>query len=106
MDITTADGQRALVDAATSRFGPVGRFGTPEEFAAAVTFLASIQASHITGEQIRCDGGLVRSTDPCGSVTKSETRLRQRSTDEEPEQMDRERRGSGAQGNHPAKGRV
>ncbi|MDI3406412.1 SDR family oxidoreductase [Streptomyces cavernicola] len=40
---------------------PVGRFGTPDEFAAAVTFLASAQASYITGEQLRCDGGLVRS---------------------------------------------
>ncbi|POX42826.1 3-oxoacyl-ACP reductase [Streptomyces sp. Ru73] len=39
---------------------PAGRFGTPEEFAAAVTFLAGAQASYITGEQLRCDGGLVR----------------------------------------------
>lgn len=39
---------------------PVGRFGTAEEFAAAVTFLASAPASYITGEQLRCDGGLVR----------------------------------------------
>lgn len=40
---------------------PVGRYGRPEEFAAAVTFLASARASYITGEQLRCDGGLVRS---------------------------------------------
>jgi 3-oxoacyl-[acyl-carrier protein] reductase len=39
---------------------PVGRYGTPEEFAAVVTFLASAAASYVTGEQIRCDGGLVR----------------------------------------------
>ena len=39
---------------------PAGRFGTPDEFAAAVAFLASAQASYITGEQLRCDGGLVR----------------------------------------------
>ena len=39
---------------------PAGRFGTPEEFAAAVAFLAGTQASYITGEQLRCDGGLVR----------------------------------------------
>jgi 3-oxoacyl-[acyl-carrier protein] reductase len=39
---------------------PAGRYGTPEEFAAVVTFLASTAASYVTGEQIRCDGGLVR----------------------------------------------
>lgn len=39
---------------------PAGRYGTPEEFAAVVTFLASAGASYVTGEQIRCDGGLVR----------------------------------------------
>ncbi|TQM16379.1 SDR family oxidoreductase [Pseudonocardia kunmingensis] len=39
---------------------PVGRYGTPEEFAAVVTFLASAAASYVTGEQVRCDGGLVR----------------------------------------------
>lgn len=40
---------------------PAGRYGTPEEFAAAAVFLASAQASYITGTQIRVDGGLVRS---------------------------------------------
>jgi 3-oxoacyl-[acyl-carrier protein] reductase len=39
---------------------PLGRYGRPEEFAAVVTFLASTAASYVTGEQIRCDGGLVR----------------------------------------------
>jgi len=36
---------------------PVGRFGTAEEVAAAVTFLASEQASYITGTALAVDGG-------------------------------------------------
>lgn len=39
---------------------PAGRYGQPDEFAALVTFLASDRAAYITGEEIRCDGGLVR----------------------------------------------
>lgn len=39
---------------------PIGRYGRPEELAAAVVFLASEQASYVTGEQLRCDGGMVR----------------------------------------------
>ncbi len=39
---------------------PAGRYGRPEEFAAAVVFLASAAASYITGVQLRCDGGMVR----------------------------------------------
>jgi 3-oxoacyl-[acyl-carrier protein] reductase len=36
---------------------PIGRYGDPEEFAAAVAFLASAQASFITGTMLRVDGG-------------------------------------------------
>ncbi len=36
---------------------PMGRLGTPEEFAALVTFLASEQAGYITGASIHIDGG-------------------------------------------------
>lgn len=38
---------------------PAGRYGEPEEFAAAVTFLCSAQASYITGSMIRVDGGMI-----------------------------------------------
>ncbi|MBC6461902.1 SDR family oxidoreductase [Actinomadura sp. HBU206391] len=40
---------------------PMGRYGTPEEFAAVVAFLCGEPASYVTGAQIRCDGGLVGS---------------------------------------------
>ncbi|MBO0897118.1 SDR family oxidoreductase [Arthrobacter sunyaminii] len=49
------------VRAASEASIPAGRYGRPEEFAAVVTFLAGTTASYVTGEQIRCDGGLVRS---------------------------------------------
>ena len=37
---------------------PAGRFGSPEEVAYAVSFLASNEAGYITGEYISVDGGL------------------------------------------------
>jgi 3-oxoacyl-[acyl-carrier protein] reductase len=40
---------------------PVGRYGDPEEYAAAVAFLASRQAAYITGSVLRVDGGLIPS---------------------------------------------
>jgi 3-oxoacyl-[acyl-carrier protein] reductase len=39
---------------------PMGRFGKPEEFAAAVTFLASERASYITGVSLAVDGGWIK----------------------------------------------
>ena len=40
---------------------PLGRYGQPAEFAAAVAFLASTQAAYITGSMLRVDGGLISS---------------------------------------------
>ena len=40
---------------------PVGRYGEPTEYAAAVAFLAGVPASYITGSTLRVDGGLIAS---------------------------------------------
>lgn len=39
---------------------PMGRYGTSEEIAATIAFLASDGAGYITGQSIRVDGGLMR----------------------------------------------
>jgi NAD(P)-dependent dehydrogenase (short-subunit alcohol dehydrogenase family) len=37
---------------------PIGRFGTPEEVAAVIAFLAGPEASYVSGAVIAVDGGL------------------------------------------------
>ena len=54
----TQDLPDALKDEITSRT-PLGRFGTTEEVANAVAFLASDEAAYITGQVLAVDGGLV-----------------------------------------------
>ncbi|MGA2812830.1 MAG: SDR family oxidoreductase [Candidatus Acidiferrum sp.] len=72
---TRTDRLSELVDAISARTGatseqvfagwerqiPAGRLGTPEEFAAVVTFLASERASYVNGVSLAIDGGIVRS---------------------------------------------
>jgi 3-oxoacyl-[acyl-carrier protein] reductase len=54
----TKDLPQALQDEITART-PLGRFGTTEEIANAVAFLASDEAGYITGQVLAVDGGLV-----------------------------------------------
>jgi 3-oxoacyl-[acyl-carrier protein] reductase len=54
----TQDLPEALKGEITART-PLGRFGTTEEIANAVAFLASEEAAYITGQVLAVDGGLV-----------------------------------------------
>tara|TARA_R110002073_G_scaffold128999_3_gene275138 strand:- start:100067 stop:100831 length:765 start_codon:yes stop_codon:yes gene_type:complete len=55
---TLIDTNPAFADAVNEI--PLKRFGNPEEFAAAVTFLASERASYITGSSLAVDGGWIK----------------------------------------------
>jgi len=54
----TQDLPERLLEMARERT-PLGRFGTPEDVANAVAFLASEEAAYITGQVLAVDGGLV-----------------------------------------------
>ncbi|HZJ84972.1 MAG TPA: SDR family NAD(P)-dependent oxidoreductase [Syntrophomonadaceae bacterium] len=56
MYLETPENMRGLMNAIT----PMGRPGTPEEVAYLCLFLASDEASYITGQVIHCDGGIFR----------------------------------------------
>jgi NAD(P)-dependent dehydrogenase (short-subunit alcohol dehydrogenase family) len=53
----SADGDAVL--AGWLAMHPIGRVGQPEEVAAAIMFLASDEASFVTGELLRVDGGMI-----------------------------------------------
>ncbi|MCY1254189.1 3-oxoacyl-[acyl-carrier-protein] reductase FabG [compost metagenome] len=51
--------EAAAVQAESEASIPMGRYGTPAEYADAIAYLASERASYITGTTLRVDGGLI-----------------------------------------------
>jgi len=65
LDTDTARRQGTTPDEVRKRYEtsviPMGRYGTPEEYAAAVVFIASPKASYIAGVSLQVDGGMLMS---------------------------------------------
>ena len=65
LDTFTAQREGTTPEAVRERYErtviPLGRYGSPEEFAAAVVFVASPRASYITGVSLQVDGGMLMS---------------------------------------------
>jgi 3-oxoacyl-[acyl-carrier protein] reductase len=64
LDQLNADKQGISREAATDQSKktiPLGRYGTPEEFAKVITFLVSEASTYITGSSVLVDGGMVTS---------------------------------------------
>ncbi len=64
LDATNAERQGVPVEEvrrASQAKIPMGRYGRPQDLAAAVAFLASDEAGYITGQSLLVDGGLVTS---------------------------------------------
>jgi 3-oxoacyl-[acyl-carrier protein] reductase len=65
LDADTAKREGIPIEKVRERFEkgviPLGRYGKPEEFAAAAVFLASPRASYITGASLQIDGGMLTS---------------------------------------------
>jgi 3-oxoacyl-[acyl-carrier protein] reductase len=63
MDASQAESQGVSVEEVRGSFEsriPLGRYGTPEEFARVAAFLASPANGYVTGQAILVDGGMVR----------------------------------------------
>lgn len=61
MDAEDRGVDSAVIAAESQQQIPLGRYGTAQEFGAVVAFLASEEASYITGVALPVDGGLSRS---------------------------------------------
>ncbi len=59
IETSFAEGADAAFRAAVAESTPLGRWGTPEDVAAAAVWLASPDASFITGQAINVNGGVV-----------------------------------------------